>query len=75
MGGGDHVEQTLTYFQHLKEIFLESHEAETIDAQHLHKISAKEISQDFFLFRFNLMIFYSEGIIGGKITNGSFSCF
>ena len=48
MGGGDLAEHTLTYyFQHLKEIFLESHVAETIDAQHLHKISAKEISQDF----------------------------
>ena len=47
MGGGDHADRTPAYFQHLKEIFLEAHAAEIIDAQHLNKVSAKEIYQDF----------------------------
>jgi hypothetical protein len=34
MGGGDHAEHTLAYFQHLKEIFLEAHIADLIDAQY-----------------------------------------
>ena len=43
MGGGDHADRTPAYFQHLKEIFLEAHATEIIDAQHLNRISAKEI--------------------------------
>ena len=47
MGGGDHAGRTPVYFQHLKQLFLEAHAHEIIDAQHLNKVPAKDIYEDF----------------------------